>query len=171
MFWLLLCQLMMELPAPAPPPPPGAPAQVRTIPQLEFTAAYAGPALELTWRNSGADPLYVQIGTVRGRRASLNITATRADGGQIVDWTAPTVITGRMEPLVLFLTPGSRYTHRIATTMLHDVKAKAKIAQAQGPPPKLRIVFTHSPVSHDDAHRLGLADAGIWIGQLTATTP
>jgi len=171
MFWLLLCQLVMELPAPAPPPPPGAPAQVRTIPPLEFTAAYAGPALELTWRNTGSDSLYVQLGGIVDRSASMTLDIARADGGQIIDWTVPGVIAGQIRPLVLFLAPGSRYVHHIPTAMLYDTKTKAKIAQASGPPPKLRIRFTHEPVTRDDARRLDLAGAGIWTGQLTATTP
>jgi hypothetical protein len=169
---LLLCQLVMQLPLPAPPPPPpGAPAAPRPNLRLAFSAAYAGKSLELTWRNDGPDPIYVQIGSIIGRSASITMEISRVDGGQIVDWSAPSAVAGRIDPFILFLTPGARYIHQIPTALLHDVKTKAKIAANPGPPPKLRILFIHEPVTYDDARRLDLAGAGIWTGRLTAATP
>lgn len=173
MTWLLLCQLVTQLPLQAPPPPPGTPAApAQATPRLAFTARYAGPALEITWQNTGAEGLYVQIGSIIGRKAAISLTISRASGGgRIVDWTNPVVIAGRIDPLVLFLMPGARYVHLISTALLHDIQAKAKISQSAGPPPQLRLVFTHQPVTNDDARRLDLAGVGIWTGQLTATTP
>lgn len=165
LLWLQLGQLM---PPPGPPPPPGAPKP--EPPSLSFTARFAdnNSALELTWANTGRSGLYVQVGSIAGRRALMKVEFWRQGGGAVRNNGEAGVLAGRTQPLVLFLPAGARFVHRIPSELLYDVAARCSVARVSGENVTVVASFTHLPATQPVNSALEYAAAGIWTGRATA---
>ncbi|MBN9656712.1 MAG: hypothetical protein J0H49_00960 [Acidobacteria bacterium] len=165
LLWLQLGQVM---PSPAPPPPPGAPKA--EAPVLGLTARFVeeNSDLEITWTNRGHLGLYVQMGSIAGRMALMNLKFRREGGGEVLNNSEPGVIAGTLQPYVLFLPPGGRFVHRIPATLLYDMTARRSVAELKGENFTLTAEFVYQPATQADIRLLEFATAGIWTGRLTA---